>query len=69
MNFQEVILLHLSRSPSSGDYDIETKECTIENSLSLLENEFSNFGDLIYGKKILDFGCGIGYQSIALVSA
>ena len=64
MTLGERILLSLSRSPGSKDYDCE--DWTIDNALSLLEREFPSFSSLVYGKKILDFGCGSGFQSIAL---
>ena len=67
MNFQEHILLSLSRDPASDDYGSCKSEVTADNYLSLLENSYSNFGELILGKRVVDFGCGMGYQSIELV--
>lgn len=66
MNFQELILLSFSRAPESEDYGSEKSECTIDNSVSLLEAEYPDFGALVSGKRVVDFGCGLGYQSIAL---
>lgn len=66
MNFQEFILLSFSRAPENEDYGSEKRECTIDNSVSLLEAEYSDLGALVSGKRVVDFGCGLGYQSIAL---
>ena len=66
MRIQERILLCLSRTPDSKDYNSGNNEWTIDNSLFLLENEYPNFGALVSGKRVVDFGCGMGYQSIAL---
>ena len=67
MNFQELILLSLSRELESKDYSSDKSERTIEDTLSLLESEYPNFSALVSGKRVVDFGCGVGYQSIALV--
>jgi ubiquinone/menaquinone biosynthesis C-methylase UbiE len=70
MNIQERILLSLSRAPESKDYGLENDsgggEWTSGNSLSLLEGEYPHFGRLVSGKRVVDFGCGTGSQSIAL---
>lgn len=67
MNFQEYILLSLSIEPERGDYTSASNEWEISTSLSLLENNYSNFSDLVSGKRIVDFGCGTGFQCIGLV--
>lgn len=67
MNFQEYILLSLSRESDAEDYASIKSEWSIGSSLSLLENNYPNFGDLISGNRVVDFGCGAGYQSIELV--
>ena len=63
----ERLLLLLSRDPEEADYHSSEDEYTMENALSLLENEFPDFGRLVAGRRVVDFGCGLGYQSIALV--
>ena len=67
MNFLESILLSLSRAPESKDCGLGKSEWTMDNPLSLLRNEYPNFGALVSGKRVVDFGCGMGSQSIALV--
>jgi SAM-dependent methyltransferase len=66
MSLQERILLALSRSPESGDYASACNEWSLEEALSLLEREYTHFGKLVSGRQILDFGCGEGYQCVAL---
>ena len=66
MSLQERILLSLSRAPMSNDYDSSKCEWTRDNSLSLLKAEYPDFGPLVSGKRLVDFGCGMGFQSISL---
>lgn len=66
MNIQERILSVLSKAPAIEE-DSDHRECTRNNSLSLLDREYPNLGHLVSGKRVVDFGCGVGNQSIALV--
>mgnify|MGYP001602978728 CR=1 FL=1 len=66
MNIQERILLGLSKASTIADEDLGDSESTRNNALSLLENEYPNLGQLVSGKRVIDFGCGTGYQSIKL---
>lgn len=68
MTIGERLLLFISRSPESSDYNDSKNEWTTKDALSLLIREYPNIGNLISGKKVIDFGCGAGYQSVALVS-
>ena len=66
MKLPERILLSLSRDPGLEDYP-ETKEAwTLNNSLDLLLRYFPTLKEDIVGKDILDFGCGSGWQSVAI---
>jgi SAM-dependent methyltransferase len=67
MTFQESLLLAVSRSTADHDYYSTGDEPTIDDALSLLEREYADFGALVANKRVVDFGCGGGYQSIALV--
>jgi SAM-dependent methyltransferase len=67
MGIGERILLLLSRAPEVNDYLQEDGEPDIDNALNLLARVYPNFADLVSGKRVVDFGCGTGYQSIALV--
>ncbi|WP_304511749.1 class I SAM-dependent methyltransferase [Desulfobacula sp.] len=66
MKFSEKILLALSRKPENNDYQQGQQGWDIDNAFSLLCKVFPNFKDIIVDKAIVDFGCGIGYQSIAM---
>lgn len=67
MNIGERILLCLSRTPEGNDYLQQDTEVTIDNALNLLTRVYPRFSALVSGKRVVDFGCGTGYQSIALV--
>ena len=67
MKIRERILLFLSRAPESNDYSLSKSKITIENALDLLTRVIPSFNSIVSGKRIIDFGCGLGYQSIALV--
>jgi SAM-dependent methyltransferase len=64
--FREKLLLFLSRKPGSDVYAAGQNDWTPENALSQLCRCFPGFLDRVAGKEILDFGCGTGYQSVAL---
>ena len=66
MTLQERFLGYFLRNPSQKDYNFQQIELIPDNPLKLLEAEYTNFKDIIVGKKIVDFGCGKGHQSIAL---
>lgn len=65
MRLAEKLLLLFSRPPGSNDYQTDT-EWNFENALSILCSVFPNFMSVIVGKEILDYGCGTGYQALAL---
>jgi SAM-dependent methyltransferase len=67
MSLGERILLLLSRRPETGDYLQDGGELNVENALGLLARVYPKFSDLVSGKRVADFGCGNGLQSIALV--
>jgi SAM-dependent methyltransferase len=64
MRIRERILLLLSKKPEVNTA-VEEK-WTFENSLSLLKRRFPHFQEDVVGKRIVDFGCGYGYQTAAL---
>ncbi|MFP5289039.1 MAG: class I SAM-dependent methyltransferase [Thermoanaerobaculia bacterium] len=66
MNFSERILLSLSRTPDADDYTQKEGATTLDSALDLLTRVFPDFAALVSGKRLVDFGCGAGYQSIAL---
>jgi 2-polyprenyl-3-methyl-5-hydroxy-6-metoxy-1,4-benzoquinol methylase len=62
----ERLLLFLSRKPNKDDYAGGTEKWHPGNALSRLCRAFPNFMNSFVGKEVLDFGCGLGYQVIAL---
>jgi SAM-dependent methyltransferase len=67
MTIPERILLFLSRNTNQRDFNFKKIEFVPENSLVLLESEFKELDKIIRGKKVLDFGCWKGHQSLTLV--
>lgn len=67
MKIPEKILLLLSKSPDEEDYEMgKNIGLDIENGLENLCRVFPDFLINIEGKDILDYGCGPGFQSLAL---
>jgi ubiquinone/menaquinone biosynthesis C-methylase UbiE len=66
MNILETILFSLSKTPESIP-PTSISETTTDNALDLLTRVYPDFDTLVSGKRVLDFGCGRGNQSIALV--
>jgi SAM-dependent methyltransferase len=67
MRILERILLSVSRSPGdTGQFSVKG-EPTVEHALNLLNRVYPNFEAIVSGKRVVDFGCGFGNQSIALV--
>jgi SAM-dependent methyltransferase len=67
INMGERVLYYLSKSVTNdGIKTSDQNAWDIENSLWLLTKEYPNFDQLVKGKRIVDYGCGLGYQSIAL---
>jgi SAM-dependent methyltransferase len=62
----EMLLLALSRRPESDDYREVGTDWTLENALQDLCAVFPDFLEQIRGKSVLDFGCGNGWQSVAM---
>ena len=66
MRFAERLLLTLSRNKEHEDQNNLKTEWTVKQSLKILVSSFPNILDAIIGRDILDFGCGNGYQVVAL---
>lgn len=66
LSLSERLLLLLSRKPGSEDLSGSHEEWNLENALSLLCRVFPNFLGMIAGKHVLDFGCGEGWQTVAM---
>lgn len=68
MSIAERILLALSRSPDSKDYPRGENEDTDSQALTLLRRVYPQLDTLVAGRRVVDFGCGIGSQSVALAA-
>src|SRR5438552_3446710 len=62
----ERILLGLSRRPGTRDYPGGTEKTHLDNALEFLCKTVPGFLDLFQNKTVLDFGCGYGWQAIAM---
>jgi ubiquinone/menaquinone biosynthesis C-methylase UbiE len=67
MTLGERVLLGLSRVPGTPDYPGGTLKTNMENSLDYLQKTVPNFLEMIRGRSVLDFGCGWGWQAVAMV--
>jgi SAM-dependent methyltransferase len=66
MDLSERILLAFSKKIGITNQLLQ-EEWNIDNALTIMCEVFPDFLNTIVGKRILDFGCGEGYQSIAMV--
>lgn len=66
MQLGEWILLKLSRAPGTNDYPGATVNYTVQNALDFPKKTIPNFLELVKNKTVLDFGCGPGYQAVAM---
>lgn len=73
LSLAERLLLALSKHPDDVDktsgYEKPTTQWTVETALSQLTTAFPNFVSEIQGKRVLDYGCGDGFQSVAMAKA
>ena len=66
MRIGERILLSLSRKPGSPEYAGATLGYTVENALDFPKKTIPGLLDQIRNKVVLDYGCGPGYQAVAM---
>lgn len=65
-SWPERILFCLSRRPEVPDYSSKGDNWSLGDALTILEGSFPEFDDLVRGKRVLDFGCGFGFQAVAM---
>ncbi|HEU0054927.1 MAG TPA: methyltransferase domain-containing protein, partial [Longimicrobium sp.] len=66
MTLAERLLSSLSRPPEADDYGDAVDPWTAENALDLLRAAFPDLAERVRGRRVLDFGCGAGWQAAAL---
>lgn len=64
--FGERLLLALSRTPGTPDYPITTSQYTLGNALDFVKTMLPGLKQTVFDKTILDFGCGPGWQAVAI---
>lgn len=73
MSLGERLLLKLSKHPHDvevvSDYGQPDDRWNLDNALSNFEEAFPGFRDAVKGKRVLDYGCGDGFQAVALAQA
>jgi SAM-dependent methyltransferase len=65
----ERLLLLASRPPGSADHAETTATYTLDNALRFARKTIPDFDRLIQGKIVLDYGCGHGWQAVAMQKA
>ena len=66
MILSEKLLLALSKPTNQPTEPVHKTVTSLVGALELLNRVYPQLADLVAGKRILDFGCGSGLQSIAL---
>ena len=72
LSVAERLLLSLSYRPDAVDKTSShmkpTDEWNLENALETFTSAFPDFEARVRGKRVLDYGCGDGFQSIAIAN-
>lgn len=69
MTLSERLLLALCKPVDQPTEPAHKTVTTVAGALDLLERVYPDLTGLICGKRVVDFGCGAGLQSIALVKS
>lgn len=64
----QIVLRAMSRPIGADDYTKKHDQANLEGALTILKGEFPDLRALVEGRKVLDFGCGAGAQSVALAT-
>lgn len=66
----ERVLARLSKDPAdvpaTSHYAAPTTQWNLDTALSELRAAFPRFNEIIRGRRVLDYGCGDGFQSVAM---
>ena len=73
MSVAEKVLLCFSKHPHDvkivSDYEAPDDRWNVDNALHTFEVAFPGFKERVRGQRVLDYGCGDGFQSVALAKA
>lgn len=73
LSLAERLLLWASRHPRDvgvvADYESPSTTWNLDNALAPFESAFPQFREKIRGKRVLDYGCGDGFQAVAMAQA
>ena len=73
LSLGERILLAFVKHPADvkvvSDYEAPTEAYTVDSALRVFDLAFPGFRGELEGKRVLDYGCGDGFQSIAVAKA
>lgn len=67
MRLDEALLRALSKSPEQKRVSHDPEPTRLDGQLWRLRREYSDFSSMVQGRKVADFGCGMGLQSAAMV--
>lgn len=65
LSFEERLLLRFARNPNEPEIGA-TAHYTLENCLDFARETIGGFDELIKGRRVLDYGCGPGFQAVAM---
>ena len=63
------LLMLLSRKPEAADFPLAEVDYVQASALDTLRVVFPNIDEEIVGKRVIDFGCGRGYQAVGYAEA
>lgn len=69
MKLGERLLRAASRSPDAADNPEGTLLANLDNALDFLHETVPGFASYVSGNAVLDFGCGWGWQAVAMAKA
>jgi len=69
MSLGRRLLFMLSADPGAASTDLNLDGWTPDNALTNWRDVVPHFDADIRGRRLLDYGCGLGYQAIALIRA
>jgi SAM-dependent methyltransferase len=66
LRFAERLLLSICRPVDGAPLSVATYSYTLDNALDYATRMIPNFPDCLRGRAVLDYGCGPGWQALAM---